>query len=70
MGKKWHKCRLCILKAGHLGVRIKQHVDSVRHKKSVTTFEGTKSLAYLQAESDFVQEDEPPISVEDDLPPE
>jgi hypothetical protein len=34
-----------------LGVRIKEPIDSVRHKKSVTAFEGTKSLAYLQAES-------------------
>jgi hypothetical protein len=67
--KKWHKCRLCLYKAGHVGLRIKAHVDTLRHKNSVAAFESTKSLAYLQAESDFVEGDEVPFSVEDDEPP-
>jgi hypothetical protein len=67
--KKRHKCRLCIHKAGHVGLRIKEHVDSLCHKKSITAFEATKSLAYLQEESDFVEEDEQPITVEDNVPP-
>jgi hypothetical protein len=67
--KKWHKCRSCIHKAGHVGVRVKEHVGTPRHQKSVAAFEVTKSLAYLQAESDFVQEDEAAISVEDHVPP-
>jgi hypothetical protein len=56
---------------GKLGFRIQSHLNSARHKKQLTVFEGDKSSNYLQAESDFVQEEDQEveaISVEDDIP--
>jgi hypothetical protein len=56
---------------GNFGFRIQSHLNSARHRKQLTVFEGAKSSDYLQAESDFIQEEDQEveaISVEDDIP--